>query len=484
MAAAELAKPHAQIVPPDSFEPAKHFYPRTLNAQLHAMVAFFMRLGTKRIVSRYCHLNPQVDKAALAECLGTQTKHFFWGGADLFYTVTDQGVRRMTVIETNSCPSGNKSMPILNEDEEQGGYRKVIEHGFMPRLKRRRLPNGGLAVLYDKNYPEASGYAAAMADLAGEPVYLTPMPDKSKEPPARFDNGVLEVRDSDGRWLPIRGAFRYVTQRPWNRVPVHTKTIIFNPVIACLAGGRNKLLASTAYELSNAFLKGTGLAVRTPETVRDVGLHEIPLWVERFGGYAVVKNPYSNAGQGVWTITNSDELDQLLQVEHSYDRFVVQALIGNSSWSSGHAGSRYYHVGTVPTKHHDIYVADLRVMVCSGPEGFQPIAMYARRAPMPLTDTLEEGVSSWSMLGTNLSTRLEDGGWAADTDRLLLMDRRDFNRLGMGPDDLIEAYIQTVLSIIAIDRMASTLTSKTGELRRKLFRSLDDDPRLIAEVMP
>ncbi len=484
MAAAELARPHAQIVPPDSFEPAKHFYPRTLNAQLHSMVAYFMRLGTRRIVSRYCHLNPQVDKAALAECLRTQTKNFFWGGADLFYTVTDQGVRRMTVIETNSCPSGNKSMPILNEDEEQGGYRKVIEHAFMPRLKRRRLPNGALAVLYDKNFPEASGYAAAMADLAGEPVYLTPMPDMTQDPPSRFDNGVLEVRDDGGKWIPIRGAFRYVTQRPWNRIPVHTKTIIFNPVIACLAGGRNKLLASTAYELSNAFLKGTGLAVRTPETVRDVGLREIPLWVERFGGYAVVKNPYSNAGQGVWTITNARELEKLMDIEHSYDRFVVQALIGNSSWSSGHAGSRYYHVGTVPTKHNDIYVADLRVMVCSGPDGFEPIAMYARRAPMPLTDALDEGADSWSMLGTNLSSRLEDGGWAADTDRLLLMDRRDFNRLGMGPDDLIEAYIQTVLSIIAIDRMATTLTAKTGELRRKLFRSLDDDPRLLAEVMP
>ena len=33
----------------------------------------------------------------------------------------------------------------------------------------------------------------------------------------------------------------------------------------------------------------------------------------------------------------------------------------------------------------------------------------------------------------------------SDTNRLVLMDRRDFNKLGVGLDDMIEAYIQTVL---------------------------------------
>ena len=36
----------------------------------------------------------------------------------------------------------------------------------------------------------------------------------------------------------------------------------------------------------------------------------------------------------------------------------------------------------------------------------------------------------------------EDGSWGTETDRLLLMDSRDFNRLGVGVDDLIEAYMQ------------------------------------------
>ena len=28
----------------------------------------------------------------------------------------------MTLIETNSCPSGMKSMPLVSELDEQGGY--------------------------------------------------------------------------------------------------------------------------------------------------------------------------------------------------------------------------------------------------------------------------------------------------------------------------------------------------------------------------
>lgn len=35
-----------------------------------------------------------------------------------------------------------------------------------------------------------------------------------------------------------------------------------------------------------------------------------------------------------------------------------------------------------------------------------------------------------------------DGSWGTETERLLLMDSRDFNRIGIGIDDLIEAYMQ------------------------------------------
>ena len=53
-------------------------------------------------------------------------------------------------------------------------------------------------------------------------------------------------------------------------------------------------------------------------------------------------------------------------------------------------------------------------------------------------------MSSWEMLDTNLSVAHGEGVFTTESDRLLLMDRKDFNILGMGLDDLIEAYIQTV----------------------------------------
>ena len=485
ISAAELSQTWAMPVAPDSFNPSRHFYPRVLNAQIHPLVAFLMRMSIPRIVSRYCHLRPAVDANVLRELLQTNTRHFHWGGSDLFYTVTEAGVRQMTVLETNSCPSGNKSMPLLNEDDEQGGFERLLKHCFIPLLKRRKTPKqGALAVLYDKNFMAASGYAAALADLTGETVYLTPCQDNQPDPPYRWDDGLLHVRDRDQQWHPVRATMRYVTQQPWNRIPVATKTAVCNPAIVCLAGGRNKLVASKAYEFLNARLAQSGLQIRTPETVRDVALAEVPLWVRRFGGYAVVKNPYSNAGQGVYTITSERELEALMSQTFKYERFIVQGLIGNSGWTASKEGSRYYHVGTMPNRAGEIYVADLRVTVCSGPDGFKPVALYARRARKPLVDKLEDVSDSWAMLGTNLSEKRDDGGWNADTERLLLMDRRDFNKLGLGPDDLIEAYVQSVLSMLAIDEMASTLLSaKTGGLKRRLFRSLNDDDTLLNEVV-
>ena len=257
-------------------------------------------------------------------------------------TASERGHRRCVVVETNSCASGQKSMPPPSgEPEGGGGYRELVSKALMPALAAAaasgRLPEGRLAVLYDKNKMEASGYAAALADLAQEPVLLVPFHDASEAnsnsgvssssssvevvaasgddaggsaaPPAaafarncavssssaaaaassssslsfssvvRFtEDGVLEVRidgaacaeevDSDGDgsgsggggsvlspqasgsmaatpaaavWAPVRACLRYVTQRPWNRIPPITRTLIFNPVLACLAGGRNKV---------------------------------------------------------------------------------------------------------------------------------------------------------------------------------------------------------------------------------------------------
>ena len=481
-AIADLQATSARRIRPGSFDPDAYCYSRVANAHIHPTVAYFLRMSRAALVTRYCHLHPRVVPATLTEILALQPRQFRWAGADLLHTTDMDGRRRMVVLETNSCPSGNKSMPRLHDGDELGGYGRVLRNAFLPTLARRKLPRGGLAVLYDKNMVECEGYAAALAELTGEDVFVAPVVDGLSNSPSRFLDGLLQVRDETGTWHDVRAALRYVTQRPWNRIPVATRTALLNPVAVCLAGGRNKLMAAKAYTFYNADLRDAALTIRTPYTVRDVSRDEVPLQVRRLGGQAVVKVPYLNAGQGVYTITNERELAAFEASDETYSRYIVQALIGNSSWSSDGRHGKLFHVGTMPDRHGKLFAADLRMMVVGGPEGFTPVACYARRAAMPLTPTLEGQPSSWEMLGTNLSRKRPDGGWEADTDRLLLMDSRDFNRLGIGLDELIEAYIQTVLSVTAIDRMATLLLGARGGVKRRLFRSLDDDPTLLAEI--
>ena len=470
----------ARIVRENEFEPDRSYYPRVLNAQIHPLVRFFCDLSNARIAERYVHLHPEVSLEGVLGVLSQKTRHFRWGGADLFHVTNETGRRRIVVIETNSCPSGQKSMPRLSEDQEQAGYRKLLSRSFLPILKRRGLPRGGLAVVYDKNPMEAGGYAATLADLTEEPVYLVEFHDGDEN--VRFTDGVMEILAEEG-WVAIRAALRYVTQRPWNRIPPITRTAIFNPVVVCLAGGRNKMLAAKAYDLYNAEIRQHGLEINVPETIWDVSHSQVPMWVQRMGGVAVVKNPYSNAGQGVWTIATEEELARFMAMEQRYDRFIVQALIGNEQWSSSGRHGRLYHVGTFPDRKNQIFVADLRFMVGASPDGFYPVAIYARRARAPLAAELNDASDSWAMLGTNLSIKRTDGGWDSETERLMLVDSRDFNRLGIGLDDLIEGYIQTVLSMVSIDRMAESLVNSRGRFRRRFFRTMNPDPALLKEIM-
>ncbi len=467
-------------VEPGSFQAESHYYPRVPNARLHPLVRTFMRLSNERIALRYCHLNPMADPASVMKMLSTPTKYFRWAGADLFHVADDRGSRYNVVIETNSSPSGQKSMPLLDDHDEAGGYKRLLERSFIPMLKRRTIPSDGkLAVLYDKNEMETTAYAAVLADLAQEDVALIHFPRGSSV--VTGHEGAPLVITETGQ--SIRAAFRYVTQQPWTRIPPMTKTAMLNPVLACLAGGRNKALAAKAYDMFNAAHRPTGLAVRTPETIWGVSHQEVGMWVQRMGGVAVVKNPYSNAGQGVWTITTPTELEAFMALEHAYDKFIVQGLIGNLNWTSQTRTGRLYHVGTVPDPKGQIFVADLRCMVGVSPEGFYPVSLYARRAPEPLARDLHPGMNSWSMLGTNLSRKMENGEFTTEPTRLMLMDERDFNRLGLGLDDLVEGYIQTVLSVHAIDEMACQLMNKKGRFRQRLFNELTNDPALAQEIL-
>lgn len=469
-------------VGPGEFDTPRHFYSRVLNAHIHPLVRQLLELGNDRIVSRYCHLHPEASEDAVRGLLSSYPRYFRWGGADLVHVTTELGVRRVVVIETNSCPSGQKSMPLLNESQEEAGYQTLMEKSFVPALrKRKHAPKGELAVIYDKNHMENSGYAAVLANLTNEHVHLVPFKSGDSSQARFTPDRVLEVH-ANGEWVPIRAAFRYVTQKPWNRIPPLCRTMIYNPTIVCLAGGRNKLVAAKAYDLYNAKMFGAGLRIETPETMWDVSRDEVPMWVTRMGGVAVVKVPYSNAGQGVYTITNQAELEAFMEIDHEYDKFIVQALIGNSGWSSQTQHGRLFHVGTMPDKKLNLYVADLRFMVAANADGFFPIAIYSRRARKPLQQELTPGEPSWDMLGTNLSIKQQDGSFTTDPSRLLLVDSRDFNRLGFGLDDLIDSYVQTVMSVTAIDDLAKGLVNSKGKFRRKLFFSMNPDEKLESEI--
>jgi len=114
-------------------------------------------------------------------------------------------------------------------------------------------------------------------------------------------------------------------------------------------------------------------------------------------------------------------------------------------------------------------------------DGWKPCSMYARRAHEPLPDDPPAPGESWACLGTNLSKLASDLSWSTESERLLMMDTKDFGRLGIAVDDMIDAFVQTLLSAIAIDKMAARLL-KGGVFNAELFAKLNDDPALVAEI--
>lgn len=49
---------------------------------------------------------------------------------------------------------------------------------------------GGLAVVWDKNEMEATGYAAVMADLCGEEIHLAEYRENDQDPPVKWIDGI------------------------------------------------------------------------------------------------------------------------------------------------------------------------------------------------------------------------------------------------------------------------------------------------------
>ena len=128
-----------------------------VNAQIHPTVAGFFNLNRQRIVLRYCHLHPAVSEELLETLLDYRPSHFHWAGSDLFIVTNAQGTRQCIIIETNSCPSGQKSMPLLQDTDEYGGYRKVT-HFPPPHLLRFLTCEGDRPVCADASHrPQRMG---------------------------------------------------------------------------------------------------------------------------------------------------------------------------------------------------------------------------------------------------------------------------------------------------------------------------------------
>ncbi|WP_035805930.1 ATP-grasp domain-containing protein [Lunatimonas lonarensis] len=446
--------PNVHLVEPGDFEPTDHWYPRVLNSNIHPLVSYFLNLSNEQIAERYCRLNPGANFSAVERLLAYQPTYFRWSGTDLMHVTNHEGNRKLTVIETNSCPSGQKSMPLLDMNAEKGGYKRLIESTFKPMVDGHD-ESGVLAVIYDKNPMENVGYAATIADVFGENVYLAKFVTGDGDPPVRFDGGKMSVRSEKEDWIEVRAAFRYVTQMPWDRLPLASKTLLLNPLEACLAGGRNKTMASRAYEEFNAANSDNGIGIFTPQTFREVEINQLNGYLSQLGGSMVIKVPDSNAGQGVYTIVNQQELDKAMEIlaKNPDDRYIVQQLIASNHIEGTDPSKNWYHVGTIPDSKGRSYVFDIRMMMHATDEGMRPLAAYSRKANLPLNRPIPEGMDSWDVYGTNLSIKGEDG-WTYADERLMLFDIRNFGLLGLGMDELIQGFLQSVMAVYAIDQQA------------------------------
>ncbi|KAF0465763.1 hypothetical protein F8M41_026210 [Gigaspora margarita] len=168
---------------------------------------------------------------------------------------------------------------------------------------------------------------------------------------------------------------------------------------------------------------------------------------------------------------------------HHYEKFIVQSLVENASWSTKLHPGKFYHIGTVPDRHNQTFINDLRMMVSADETGFHPVVIVSRRAHKPLPAYIPNNSkwNSWEVFGTNISVKL-DSKWTREYDRIITIDQKEFDIIGLGIDDLIDAYVQTVLSVIAIDKMCQKLLVN-NEFNFELYRTLNPDDVLLGELL-
>jgi hypothetical protein len=444
----------------------------TEGKRVHPMIFEFMRYSNFEIAELYCRNNPEVDYLGVMQVLSTPVKHMRWSGSDLLSVEDTSGRRGKVVLETNSCPSGSLDFPTLGS-EQMGGtpYSKIIKGALLPQLDFSR--EGDLAVIWDKNRRGTRAYAQTLADETGRRVHWMSL---MKSEGFRFEDlDHLTYEDRD-----IIGAFRYVTQAPWERLAVDSSLPMVNPVIACLAGGRNKLVAAKAYDTYNLDPLNQ-VKVNIPHTTGELSFDQVIMLVEDWAYVAVVKDPYSNAGQGVFTITSRKELDEFVKTADNDRIYIVQQLIGNTSTTSNGKLEPLVHTGTTSANGNS-YAFDVRMMVVNTPEGYRPVSMYGRRAKAPLESRVGGEISSWDVFGTNLSVKLGADKWKYDEEeRQIVVTDNQFGEMNLSIADIADIYLQAVVSNLAINQMADRLM-RYGTFDFKLFSRLNKDPGLVDTI--
>ncbi|MDP3919082.1 MAG: hypothetical protein Q8Q35_04240 [Nanoarchaeota archaeon] len=456
---------------PSFIDPHTLGHELTNNKYLDPTVIQFLKLSPEEIAQTYIKTHLETSYDEVMNLLTTPVNHMRWSGSDLLNVQDEYGIRKKVVLETNSCPSGALDFPTRVYDiTGKTTYEKILRATLIPQIKEQ----GDLAVIWDKNRRGTRAYAKTLASLTDRNVHWISLLDS--EDYRIEDQEKLKIKGKD-----IAGGFRYVTQRPWERISVDMSTPLINPIIGCLAGGRNKLLAGTAYNLFNKENTGT-LKINTPYTTQDLDRSEILDLIASWNFIGVIKDPYSNAGQGVYTITNEQELEEFANITQDNQRFILQQLIGNEHVTSNGSIRKLRHVGSAPIKGNN-YAIDVRMMVVNSENGYSPVALYGRRARAPLDSLVGENISSWDILGTNLSVKLGKDKWRYDEeDRQIVATPEEFPKLGIVLEDLVDIYIQASLSNLAINNIADKLMAN-GKFNRKLFSEINKDPTITNSII-
>jgi hypothetical protein len=292
------------------------------------------------------------------------------------------------------------------------------------------------------------------------------------------------------RWVRIRGCVRHApSQRPWRGVPADTPTLLLHPLPACVAGGRasNRSIAVDAFaeHSAHALAAGTGLAVRTPHAVAHVAWRDVAAWVAHLGGCACIKAPQrrpSGSGQrSTYMVTCDADLAAFQAAEcapgahRGRQQYIVQALLGSE---------QHKHVGTVPDggKCGDVYAWSLHMTIAADAHagGFRAVALHGARARAPLTeDSSSDGGGGGNAWRIMLDTTL-DGD---DDDRLMMADCRGFDAMGIGLDELVDAFVQACLAAVALDGMACRLAPGGVLSAPRLLSASNQDEELLSELL-